>query len=53
MYREDPEVITLQEQLRQNQRADSLKAAAAMETENGESPAEKRKRRRRKSLKGQ
>jgi conjugative transposon TraM protein len=30
MYREDPEVIALQEQLRQNQRADSLKAAAAM-----------------------
>lgn len=30
MYREDPEVIALQEQLRQNRRADSVKAAAAM-----------------------
>ena len=30
MYREDPEVIALQEQLRRNQRADSMKAAAAM-----------------------
>lgn len=30
IYREDPEVAALQEQLRENQRADSLKAAAAV-----------------------
>ena len=33
MYREDPEVIALQEQLRQNQRADSMKAAAGSPTD--------------------
>lgn len=52
MYREDPEVIALQEQLRQNQRADSLKAAAAMKRRTAKARP-KRKRRRRKSLKGQ
>ncbi|MCS2959759.1 conjugative transposon protein TraM (plasmid) [Bacteroides salyersiae] len=30
VYREDPEVIALQEQLRQNRRADSVKTAAAV-----------------------
>ena len=39
--REDPEVIALQEQLRQNRRADSVKTAASRETEDDKSPAEK------------
>lgn len=41
MYREDPEVIALQEQLRQNQRADSMKTTAAMKRRTAEARPKK------------
>ena len=53
MYREDPEVIAFAGTVKAEPESRQSGSGRSHETENGESPAEKRKRRRRKSLKGQ